>query len=148
MNLTRALDVALPDIPARTVSQRQPRVDPRATFREHMEDGELMVRVYVPSSGFMYTMPPSQWALAQLFDGNRSATQIAELFTEQTGQLYDEQSVTEFAAALESSKFWYQTAQEKNVLYLLQSKEERSKNLKAKNRFQVFTTLFLALQQV
>src|SRR5256885_1843245 len=79
MNLTRALDVALPDIPARTISQRQPRIDPGATFREHIEDGQPMVRVYVPSSGFMYTMSRSQWALAQLFDGNRSAAQIAEM---------------------------------------------------------------------
>jgi putative peptide zinc metalloprotease protein len=135
MNLTRALDVALPDIPARAVSQRQPRIDPGATFREHIEDGEPMIRAYVPSSGLMYTMPPNQWALAQLFDGTRSAAQIAQLYSEQTGQLYDEQTVTEFAAALEASKFWYQTPQEKNVLYLLQTKEERRKNLKAKNRF-------------
>jgi len=135
MNLTRALDVALPDIPARAISQRQPRIDPGATSREHIEDGQRMVRVYVPSSGFMYTMSPGQWALAQLFDGNRSAAQIAEMYSEKIGQLYDEQSVTEFVAAMESTKFWYQTAQEKNVLYLLQSKEERRKNLKAKNRF-------------
>jgi putative peptide zinc metalloprotease protein len=135
MNLTRALDVALPDIPARAVSQRPRRLDPGTTFREHLEDGRQMVRVYVPSAGLMYTMPREQWALAQLFDGNRSAAQVAELYSEQTGQLYDEQSVTEFAAALEDSKFWYQTPQEKNVLYLLQTKEERRKNLKAKNRF-------------
>lgn len=135
MNLTRALDVALPDIPARAISQRQPRIDPGATFREHLEDGQLMVRVYVPSSGFMYTMSPAQWGLAQLFDGNRSAAQIADIYTEKTGQLYDEQSVTEFVAAMESTKFWYKTAQEKNVLHLLQNKEERRKSLKAKNRF-------------
>ena len=81
MNLTRALDVALPDIPARAISQRQPRLDPGATFREHMEDGQLMVRVYVPASGFMYTMSPAQWGLAQLFDGNRSAAQISKLYS-------------------------------------------------------------------
>ena len=51
MNLTRALDVALPDIPAREILQRVPRVDPGITFREHMEDGERIVRVYIPSTG-------------------------------------------------------------------------------------------------
>src|SRR5262249_18967699 len=135
MNLTRALDVALPDIPARAISQRQPRMDPGATFREHMEDGQLMVRAYIPSAGLMYTMPPNQWALANLFDGTRTAGQVAEIYSQQTGQAYDEQTVTEFTAQLEAAKFWYQTPQEKNVLYLLQTKEERRKNLKAKNRF-------------
>ena len=51
MNLTRALDVALPEIPARTIAEHYPRLDPGATFREHIEDGKPIVRVYVPSSG-------------------------------------------------------------------------------------------------
>ena len=49
MNLTRVLNNALPDIPARTLSERPPRLDPGATFREHIEDGKPMVRIYVPS---------------------------------------------------------------------------------------------------
>src|SRR6266481_60165 len=116
MNLTRALDVALPEIPARALSQRLPRVDP-------------------PSSGFMFRLTPAQWALAQLFDGNRSYPEIAELYSQQAGEFYDEQAISEFSSELESAGFWYRTAQEKNVLLLLQSKEERRKNLKAKNRF-------------
>ncbi|PYU00489.1 MAG: hypothetical protein DMG34_19295, partial [Acidobacteria bacterium] len=135
MNLTRALDVALPEIPARTLSQRTPRVDPKATFREHVEDGARVVRVYIPSSGYMFKLAPAQWALAQLFDGTRSYSEIAELYSQQTGEFYDEQAISEFSSELESAGFWYRTAQEKNVLLLLQSKEERRKNLKAKNRF-------------
>jgi len=135
MNLTRALDVALPDIPAREVIERVPRIDPAATFREHLEDGERIVRVYIPSSGLMYRLTYPQWSLVRLFDGNRSYQEIAKLYSEQTGQLFDEQSVYEFAQELESANFWYRTAQEKNVLLLLQSKEERRKNLRTKNRF-------------
>jgi len=135
MNLTRALDVALPDIPARAVLQRVPRVDPAATFREHLEDGQHMVRVYAPSSGLMYRMTLAQWNFARLFDGNRSYQDIAAIYSEQTGQLYDEQAVSEFASELESAGFWYRTPQEKNVLLMLQSKEERRKNLKSKHRF-------------
>jgi putative peptide zinc metalloprotease protein len=135
MNLTRALDVALPEIPARALSQRVPRLDPGATFREHVEDGERVARVYIPSSGYMFRLSPAQWALAQLFDGTRSYSEIAELYSERTGEFYDEQTVSEFAAELETAGFWYRTPQEKNVLLLLQSKEERRKNLKAKNRF-------------
>ena len=135
MNLTRALDVALPEIPARFMSQRVPRLDPGATFREHLEDGNRVVRVYTPSSGYMYKLTPAQWALAQLFDGNRTYSDIAALYTEQTGEYYDEQAIADFSSELESADFWYRTPQEKNVLLLLQSKEERRKNLKAKNRF-------------
>ena len=135
MNLTRALDVALPDIPARDILQRPPRVDPAATFREHTEDGERIVRVYLPGSGVMYRLTYAQWSLARLFDGNRAYDEIAELYSKETGQQYDEQAVSEFAAEMESAGFWYRTQQEKNVLLLLQSKEERRKNVKAKHPF-------------
>ena len=135
MNLTRALDVALPEIPARSVSQRVPRLDPGATFREHLEDGNRLVRVYTPSSGYMFKLTPAQWALAQLFDGNRTYSEIATIYSEQAGEYYDAQAITDFSAELEAAGFWYRTPQEKNVLLLLQSKEERRKNLKAKNRY-------------
>jgi putative peptide zinc metalloprotease protein len=135
MNLTRALDVALPDIPAREILERVPRVDPDITFREHLEDGERIVRVYIPSTGLMYRLTWAQWTLARLFDGNRSYQTIAELYSAEMGTPYDEQTVYEFASDLETAGFWYRTAQEKNVLLLLQSKEERRKRLKAKSRF-------------
>jgi len=135
MNLTRALDVALPDIPAREILQRVPRIEPGVTFREHIEDGERIVRVYFPSTGLMYRLTWAQWALARLFDGKRSYAKIAELYSQETGSAYDEQAVFEFASDLEAAGFWYRTAQEKNVLLLLQSKEERKKSLKAKSRF-------------
>jgi putative peptide zinc metalloprotease protein len=135
MNLTRALDVALPDIPAREILQRVPRIEPGVTFREHIEDGERIVRVYFPSTGLMYRLTWAQWALARLFDGKRSYAKIAEVYSQETGSAYDEQAVFEFASDLEAAGFWYRTAQEKNVLLLLQSKEERKKSLKAKSRF-------------
>ena len=53
MNITEALNVALPDIPARTVAQRHPCLDPGATFKEHVEDGKPVVRVYLPSEQTM-----------------------------------------------------------------------------------------------
>jgi len=135
MNLTRALNVALPDIPAREILHRVPRIEPGVTFREHVEDGERIVRVYFPSTGLMYRLSWGQWNLARLFDGKRSYAAIAELYSRETGQSYDEQAVYEFASDLQSAGFWYRTEQEKNVLLLLQSKEERKKQLKAKNPF-------------
>jgi putative peptide zinc metalloprotease protein len=134
VNLTRALTVALPDIPARTLS-RIHRLDPTATFREHLEDGERVIRVYLPSTGYMFMLSPAQWALAQLFDGNRTYAEIAELYSAQTGAHYDERAIAEFAGDMASSDFWYRTPLEQNVLLVLQSKEERRKSLNAKSRW-------------
>jgi putative peptide zinc metalloprotease protein len=133
MNLTRALEVALPDIPARKLAESYPRLDPGTTFREHMDRGKPMVRIYVPSVGGMYTFEKSEWALTQLFDGKRSYEQIAELYSQQNGIQYDAETVREFAAALESSEFWYKTPQEKNIQLMQLSREERKKKLQTKS---------------
>lgn len=135
MNLTRALDVALPDIPARTLAERVPRLDPGTTFREHIEDGEPVVRIYVPCVGGMFKLPPSNWKLAQLFDGKRTYEEIAELYSEQTGTQYDVAEIREFAAMLEAGQFWYKTPQEKNILLMQQTTEERRKKLSTRSKW-------------
>ncbi len=135
MNITEALNVALPEIPARTVSQRVPRMDPGCTFREHLEDGQPVIRVYVPSAEVMYKFPPQNWALIQLFDGKRSYAEIAQLISQQSGLEYSEEEVREFAAMLEEGDFWYKTPQEKNILLLQQTKATRQKKIKAKSRY-------------
>src|SRR5271170_5512264 len=135
MNLNQALNVALPEIPARTLAQRYPRPDPGMTFREHFEDGQIMMRVYTPSSGLMYWFPEKNWKLIQLFDGKRSYEEIAELYSAENRDQYDADQVREFAGELESNGFWYKTAQEKNILLMQQSSEERQKNLKVKGRY-------------
>jgi putative peptide zinc metalloprotease protein len=129
MNLTRALDVALPEIPARTLAERYPRLDPGTTFREHIEDGKPVFRIYVPCVAGMFKFPPQNWNLAKLFDGRRSYREIAELYSQETGVLYAEEQVREFAADLESVQFWYKTPQENNVLLMQQTAEERRKKM-------------------
>src|ERR1700724_2080024 len=135
MNLTRVLNVALPEIPARSITQRCPRVDPAAVCKEHIESGERVVRVYVPSAGGMYTFPSQNWALISLFDGKRSYREIAELFSGQTGLRYSEEQVREFADGLEAADFWYKTTQEKNVLLMQKSADERRRHLKQKSKY-------------
>jgi putative peptide zinc metalloprotease protein len=135
MNLTRALDVALPEIPARTLAQRPPRLDPGTTFREHLEDGKMVARVYVPSIGGMFKLTPQQWHIAQLFDGQRSYQDIAGLYSQQTGVQYDAEEIREFAGDLDAAEFWYKTAQEKNILLMQQSTEERRKKLKTRSKW-------------
>jgi len=134
MNLTRALDVALPEIPARTLAQRYPRPDPGVTFREHVEDGKPVVRVYVPSLESMFKFPRELWLLIQLFDGKRSYQQIAELYAQQTAPISAD-DVREIAADLEVSEFWYKTPQEKNILLMEQTAEQRKQKVKKQNRY-------------
>jgi len=122
--------VALPDIPARKLAESYPRMDPGTTFKEQMEDGQAMVRIYVPSSSGMYIFERNQWELARLFDGKRSYEEIAELYSQQNGIEYDEETVRDFAAGLESNEFWYKTQQEKNIQLMQLSLEERKKRLK------------------
>ena len=134
MNITEALNAALPEIPARSLMQRYPRVDPGFTFREHLEEGERVIRVYVPSAEAMYKFPPQNWALIQLFDAKRSYQAIATLYSRQTGTEYSAGAIREFADELEAVDFWYKTPQEKNILLMQKSGEERQKQLKAKTQ--------------
>jgi putative peptide zinc metalloprotease protein len=135
MNLTRALDVALPEIPARTLAERFPCIDPGVTHREHMEQGKPKIRVYVPSNGYMYKMQPLQWQIVQLFDGKRSYEEIAELISQKYSIAYGADNIRDFAADLEAADFWYKTAQEKNILLMQQSTEERRKKLQVRSRW-------------
>ena len=130
MNLTRVLDVALPELPARVISERAPRIPPDVVFREHIEEGKAIVRALVPSQESMYRFPKANWDLAQLFDGNRSYEEIATLYSGQTGAEYSVDEIREFAATLEAEEFWYRTPQEKNLLLMQKDAEKRRKALK------------------
>lgn len=132
MNLTRVLDVALPELPARIISERAPRIPPDVAFKEHIEDGKPLVRVLVPGQDAMFRFPKANWELAQLFDGNRSYEEIARLYSAQTGVEYSTDEVREFAESLEADEFWYKTAQEKNILLMQKDAQKRRKALKAK----------------
>jgi putative peptide zinc metalloprotease protein len=136
MNLTRVLNVALPEMPARLLSDRPPRMPPDVVFKEHIEDGEPIVRVVVANQDLMFRFSPANWALMQLFDGQRSYEKIAELYSGQAGREYSTEEIHELADALEALKFWYKTPQEKNIQLMQKTAEERRKLVKSKkNKF-------------
>jgi len=132
MNLTRVLNVALPEIPARILAQNPPRVPPGAVHKQHIEDGEPIVLVVVPNKSLLYRFPPANWELIQLFNGQRSFEEIAKLYSNQSGAEYSADAVREFAASVEELGFWYKTPQEKNIQLMRLSADERRKALKAK----------------
>jgi putative peptide zinc metalloprotease protein len=136
MNLTRVLNNALPEIPARILSQKPPRLSPDIVFKEQIEDGQPVIRAFVKGKDALFKFPPQNWALIQLFDGQRSFKEIAELYSTLTGHEYGEEEVHNFADSLEAMNFWYKTPQETNILLMQMSADERRKLVKSrKSRF-------------
>ena len=136
MNLTEALNAALPELPARKVKhERVPTLDPGLITREQIEAGELTVLVLVPDTRDYYRVTPDQWALLQLFDGQRSYADIADTLTAQTNQLYDEDYIRDFAEQLKDTQFWYRTPQEKNIALMERMMAERQERAAKKSKF-------------
>jgi putative peptide zinc metalloprotease protein len=140
MNITQALNVALPELPARLLSERPPRVHPEVVFKEHLEEGVFVVKVFVPGVDAMFTFPPASWKLIQLFDGQRSYWEVAERYSEETGTAYSEETVREFAAEIAGMNFWYLTPQEKNIRLLQKTADER-RRMEKKNQWGDLSTI-------
>ena len=116
MNLSEALDAALPEMPlARLAGARPPRLDPDLIVRDDAIDGEPIVGVFKREKSNYFRFELTQWQLALLFDGVRSYQEIADQFTADTGAPMSSADVRMFADALEESGFWFKTPQEKNV---------------------------------
>ena len=128
MNLSEALDAALPEIPKSRLSRaRPPRLDPDLVTREDMLDGEPVVGILQRSKGSFFRFQPPQWYLAQLFDGIRSYDEIAQRFNEEQGGALTAPEVEEFATSLDEAGFWFKTPQEKNMAYSARLKAERGR---------------------
>lgn len=132
MNLSEALDAALPEIPkARSSRSEPPRVDPDLVIHETVLDGEPIVGVLKRGKNSYYRLSPMQWELIRLFDGERSYAEIAEAFTSQTGTAMGPDDVRSFAEGMEESGLWYESYQDKNLAMrekLLAQRERRTKS--------------------
>jgi len=116
MNLSEALDAALPEIPrAQLTRSRPPRLDPDLIVHEDVLDGEPIIGILQRDRSNYFRFQPSQWQLAQLFDGNRSYAEIVDAFASQTGLSIDPEEVRSFAEQMDASDFWHKTHQEKNL---------------------------------
>jgi putative peptide zinc metalloprotease protein len=136
MNLTRVLNVALPEIPARLAAENPPRVPPGTVHKEHIEDGERVVLAVIPNKSTLFRFPPQSWELIELFNGQRSFQEIAHLYSSQLGAEYSVEDVREFASSVDSLGFWYKTPQETNIQLMRMKADERRRVLNSKkNRF-------------
>ena len=136
MNIVEALNVALPEIPERLTRQKRvPKMDPRLVGRDHVLDGVPVVRVLVPDNHEFHNLPPEYWELLQLFDGERSYEEIAELFTARTGIAASADWVLQFATENAEGAFWVKTLQEKNARFREEMLEKRRARTQKKSKW-------------
>ena len=133
MNLSEALDAALPEIPKARISRsRPPRLDPDLITREDMLDGEPIVGVFQRGKSSYFRFSPSQWELALLFDGVRSYEEIAEAFIERTNISIEPEGVRSFAEQMDEAEFWHKSHQEKNLALSEKLMAQRGRRSKSK----------------
>jgi len=131
MNLAEALDVALPELPARRASRSFPRVHPKLVGRVHIEERVPIVMAHIPGTSDLYRFSPEQWALVQLFDGQRSYEEVSQQYLAEHGVEFPPEDVQEFAHNLRG--FWYQTPQEKYQSEI--QSEHRRRHVRRKSYF-------------
>jgi putative peptide zinc metalloprotease protein len=134
MNLTQALNVVLPEIPARVMAQRCPRLHPEVVHQEHIVDGRPTVRIYVPGVDAIFNLSPATWGVVRFFQGQSSYEEVAEAYFKETAIPISVDELREIASDLESIEFWYKTPRERNVAALQQSADERRNALKQARR--------------
>lgn len=145
MNLSEALDAALPDIPkARMQRSRPPLLDPDLVVREDVLDGEPIVGVFQRGKGTFYRFSPAQWNLALLFDGTRSYEEISELYEQQTGVPVAAEDTRAFADNMEESDFWFKTPQEKNLRLSERLSAQRGRRAQRKSKLNLVHISFSA----
>ncbi len=113
MNLTEALDVALPELPSQRALKTFPKLHPNVQWREHLEDGVPVIVAHIPGNPDIFRFTKEQWDLAQLFDGRRSYLEVAQAYQDQTNVAYAEADLRQFAAVMRDSGVWQETLGER-----------------------------------
>jgi putative peptide zinc metalloprotease protein len=111
MNLSEVLNVALPELPAKRI-KGYPRLHPKVMAREQIEGGVPTMVVMVSGGVYIMRFTPDQWKLVQLFNGERSYSEVVELYQQETGIAYGEEEVREYVESLDEGGLWYKTSLE------------------------------------
>jgi putative peptide zinc metalloprotease protein len=128
MNIVRALEVALPEMPERIVRQTPPKLDPRVISKQHIENGQPVVLVKMPGTDLVFRFSPLQWQLIQMFDGRSSWEEISLRFQRETGSSVSEEDVKELASFLQTkSPLLYKSALERNITLQEELRSSRKK---------------------
>jgi putative peptide zinc metalloprotease protein len=131
MNIVRALDVALPELPPQIVRKIPPKLIANVVAKEHIEKGKPVVITKAPGSEFIFRFSPLQWQLLQMFDGVSTHDEIAERFGAETGTPLTGDDVREFTSYLQAeSKLLYRTPMEQNIALQQELRASRGKKKK------------------
>lgn len=134
MNIVRALDVALPELPERIVRATPPKLDSAVIYKQHIENGDPVVLAKKTGTDLVFRFKPIQWQLIQMFDGQRTPAEVSEIFQQETGVAVLEDDVRELASYLQSnSQLLYKSPLEQNALL----HEELRSSRKKRSRFHV-----------
>jgi putative peptide zinc metalloprotease protein len=145
MNLSEALDAALPEIPKAHLERgRPPRLDPGLVTRDEVVDGEPSVAIMQRAGSTFCRLSPLQWRLAHLFDGERSYEEIAAELQAQTGATVSAAEVCAFADSLEEAHFFYKSPQEKNLALSQKLTAQRQRRAERRSNFDVAHMTFSA----
>ncbi|MBV9608644.1 MAG: hypothetical protein JO187_03720, partial [Acidobacteria bacterium] len=143
MNLTEALNTALPEIPLHARPRGKPCLHPDVVWRQHMQEGEPIIMCIVPGTGVVFRFSEIQWALVQLCDGERSYEQLSEAALEQLGINFPSEDIETYCNELDESGFWYKSPQEKTFLLNEKLKTERQKHLRRKSKVGDLSMIFV-----
>jgi putative peptide zinc metalloprotease protein len=145
MNLSEALNAALPEIPRTRLSRKNPpRIDPELIIREDVVDGEKIIAVYQRSTANLLRLKPTQWQLAGYFDGIRTYDEIASAFEADTSIPLSGEEVRTFAENMDENGFWYKNPQEKNIAMNEKLAAQRSRRASGKSSINVAHISFSA----
>jgi putative peptide zinc metalloprotease protein len=116
MNIVEALEVALPELPARAAKRSYPKLDPRVIAKEHLEQGVPVVLAKMPGSDSFVRLTTEQWKVLELCNGERTYEQIAEALGDTLAVPFSADDVKEFSYFLqEQTDLFYRTPLEKNI---------------------------------
>jgi len=132
MNLAEVLNVALPELPARRAASALPRLHPKLIAREQIEGGVPTVIAMITGGNAVFRFSPDQWKVVELFDGQRSYREISEVYAQETGIVYKEEELRDFADELSDGGLLYKTPTELSITAGLKLSEERQKRVKKK----------------
>lgn len=135
MNLTEALNVALPEMPAQGARVRRPQLHPKLVGREQLEDGKTVVYCVISGKSALFRFPPFQWQMLQLFNGERTYEEISDLYFEQTGTRYELKEIQEMVDDLDAADFWYKTPLEQNVTLKQKLNDQRHRLNQKKSKY-------------
>lgn len=131
MNIVRALEAALPELPPQIVRKNPPKLNPQVIAKEHIEKGQPVIITKAPGSEYIFRFSPQQWQLVQMFDGVSTYEEISKRFTAESGGAISADEVRELVSYLQAeSKLLYRTPMEQNMTLQQEMRASRGKKKK------------------